>query len=149
MSQFQVSLLRACAARTRTSLHILSYVRTAYPLARAPYVVLFDLKPLNEDGNLQPAGICMYCMHAQKGASEAPRTHFRACKSSKFSGGVPPDCPQTHLAQSILWAPLFHLPWTSPILSGALTVHSMYDTIEDLQLLDAPLALPALSEIRV
>jgi len=42
-------------------------------------------------------------MHAQKGASEAPRTLFKACKTSKFSGGVPP----TPLAQSILWAPLF------------------------------------------
>ena len=47
-------------------------------------------QPLNEDGNLQ---VCMYCMHAQKGASEAPRTHFKACKTSKFSGGVPPDPP--------------------------------------------------------
>ena len=37
----------------------------------------------------------MYCMHAQKGALEAPRTCFRACKTSKFSGGVPPDPPCT------------------------------------------------------
>ena len=43
----------------------------------------------------------MYCMHLQKGVSEAPRTHFRARTSSKFSG------PQTPLPQSILWAPLF------------------------------------------
>ena len=34
-------------------------------------------------------------MHAHKGASEAPRTRFRACKTSKFSGGVPPDPPCT------------------------------------------------------
>ena len=45
----------------------------------------------------------MYCMHAQKGASEAPRTRFRACKTSKFSGGVPPDPPCT----IYVWAPLF------------------------------------------
>ena len=31
------------------------------PLAKAPYVVLFDLKPLIEDGNLQ---VYMYCVHA-------------------------------------------------------------------------------------
>ena len=67
------------------------------PGARAPYIVLFDLKLLNEDGNLQ---LCMYCMHARNGASEAPRTHFRACKTS---GDVPPDL----LPQSILWALLF------------------------------------------
>ena len=42
-------------------------------------------------------------MHAQKGASEAPRTRFRACKTSKFSGGVPPDPPCT----IYVWAPLF------------------------------------------
>ena len=60
-------------------------------LARVPYVV-FDLKPLNEDGYLK---VCMYCMHARKGASEALRTHFRACKISKFSGRVPPDPPHT------------------------------------------------------
>ena len=33
-----------------------------YPLPRAPYVVLFDLKPLIEDGNLQ-VYICIVCMH--------------------------------------------------------------------------------------
>ena len=42
----------------------------------------------------------MYCMHAQKGASEAPRTHFRACKISTFPGGTPP-----HTIYSM--APLF------------------------------------------
>ena len=42
------------------------------------------------------------CMH-KNGASEVPRTHFRARKSSKFSGGVPPD----PLLQSMLWAPHF------------------------------------------
>ena len=56
-------------------------------------------------------------MHAQKGPSEAPRTCFRACKTSKFSGGVPPDPPCT---MAILWAPLLYLPWAPPILSAAL-----------------------------
>ena len=46
------------------------------PLARVPYVVFFDLKPLNEDSNLQ---LCKFCMHAQKGA---PKIHFRPCKIS-------------------------------------------------------------------
>ena len=50
----------------------LSYVTTAQftTIARASYVVLFDLKPLNEDGNLQV--VCIQC----SGASEAP---FCAC----------------------------------------------------------------------
>ena len=68
-----------------------------YCAATSPYVVLFDLKLLNEDGNWQ------VCMHARKGVSEASRIHFRACKISKFSGG----CPQTPLRQSIAWPPLF------------------------------------------
>ena len=38
----------------------------------------------------------MYCMHARKRASEAPRTHFRACNISKLPGGVPPD-PLTYV----------------------------------------------------
>ena len=41
-------------------------------------------------------------MH-KNGASEAPRTHFRARKSSKFPRAVPPD----PLPQSMLWAPHF------------------------------------------
>ena len=97
---FQVNLLSAYAARTKTSMHILSYVTTAQSTSQGPIRRTFDLKPLNEDGNLQ---VCMYFMHAQKGASEAPITHFRACKIPKFSGVY----PQTSLPQSILWAPLF------------------------------------------
>ena len=55
-------------------------------------------------------------MHAQKGISGAPRTHFRACKISKYPGGVPPAPP---LTQSILWAPnLMYLPWGPNPLSG-------------------------------
>ena len=52
-------------------------------LARAPHIVFFNLKLLIKDGNLQ---VYMYCA-CTKRASGAPRTHFRACKISKFSGG--------------------------------------------------------------
>ena len=45
----------------------------------------------------------MYCMHAQKGASEAPRTRSEHVKPQHFLGA----CPQTPLVQSVLWAPLF------------------------------------------
>ena len=70
------------------------------PLARSPHIVLLDLKPLIEDGNLQ---LYMYCVHAQKRASGAPRTHFSACKISTLLEGMPPD----PLTQSILWGPTF------------------------------------------
>ena len=84
---------------------------SAQPLAGAPYVVLFDLKPLNKDGNWQ---VGMYCMYARKGTSEAPRTHIRACKISEFLGA----CPQTPLTQ---YGPHFlYLPWPPTILSVAL-----------------------------
>ena len=78
------------------------------PQARAPYIVLFDLKQLIEDSILQ---VYMYYVHARKRASGAPRTHFRECKISKFPGGVPPD----PLALS-----LFRGPLAPPILSAAL-----------------------------
>ena len=87
------------------------------PPARAPYVVLFNLKLLIQDGNLQ---VCMYCMHAQKRASGAPRTHFRAWKISKFPGCMPP----TPLTQSILQAPLFVFALAPPpILSVTTKMH--------------------------
>ena len=84
-----------------------------------PYVVLFDLKPLNEDGNLQ---VCMYCMHARKGASEASRTHFRACK---FLGA----CPQTPLTQCIVWTPhfVFALGLHNPLGSAQMYIFWMQD----------------------
>ena len=100
------------AAWMQISMHILSYVTTAQSsiLARTPYIVVL---PLNENANLQ---VCMYCMHAQKEVSKAPRTHFRACKVSKFSGGVPPDHPRT-----VYYGPrILYLPWATPILSVAL-----------------------------
>ena len=65
-------------------------------LAKAPYLVLFDLKPLNEDDNLQVC-TCMCRLDVRKWAS---RAHFIA---SKISWGHAPRSP---LIQSILWAPL-------------------------------------------
>ena len=47
----------------------------------------------------------MYCMYARKEASEAPRTHFRACKIAKFPGGVPP--PPSH--KLYYGPPTFHI----------------------------------------
>ena len=65
----------------------------------------------------------MYCVHARKSASGVPRTHFRACKISKFPGGVPPDSPPTI---HFVGPPFLHLPWAPPILSAALcTMHEL------------------------
>ena len=77
------------------------------PLARAQYVILYDLKLVNKDSNLQ---VYIYCKHAHKEASEAPRTHFRACKISW----------RCALPQSILWGHFLYLPWAPPILLAAL-----------------------------
>ena len=55
----------------------------------------------------------LYVLYVQKGASEAPRTHSRACKISKFSGDVPPDPPC-----NLYYRPHFlYLTWAPPILS--------------------------------
>ena len=72
----------------------------------------------------------MYNVHARKRASGAPRTPFRACKISKFSGDVPPDPPHTiHFV-----APHFlNLPWATPILSVALCVSIQYVKMPRLQ----------------
>ena len=55
-------------------------------------------------------------MHAQKGGSEVPRTHHRACKISKFSGAKPPELPSPIYNM----APLHVLAQGPPILSAAL-----------------------------
>ena len=50
----KVSLLFRFALTLLTQtwkMHALSYVTTVQPLTRAPYVILFNLKSLNEDGN--------------------------------------------------------------------------------------------------
>ena len=89
---------------------------TAQPLTRALFIVLFDLKPLNEDGNWQ---VCAVCMHARKGASEVPRTHFRACKIAKFLWGRAPKPPSHNLS----CGPYFlYLPRAPTILSAALCI---------------------------
>ena len=84
-------------------------------LARASYVVLFDLKPLTEDGNLQ---VYMYCLHAHKKKTQEPPEHTSEhVKSQNFLG----ECPQTPLTQSILWGPTSCIcPGPTPILSAAL-----------------------------
>ena len=74
----------------------LSYAALRTPLARALYVVLFDLKPLIEDGNLQ---VNMYFVHARK---RAPEHTSEYVKSQNFLGA----CPQTPLTQSV-WGPKF------------------------------------------
>ena len=48
------------------------------PLAKAPYVALFDLKPLIEDGNLQ---VYMYCVHARKELQEPSEDTLEHVKS--------------------------------------------------------------------
>ena len=67
----------------------------------------------------------MYCRHAQKGASEAPRTHFRACKISKFSWDMPPDPPC-----NLYYRPHFlYLTWAPPILSAAVLTTRRRNTL--------------------
>ena len=64
----------------------LSYVTTAQSLTRALYVVLFDLKPLNKDGN------CTVCM-LEKEPQKSPEHTSEHVKSQNFLG----VCPQTPL----------------------------------------------------
>ena len=54
----------------------------------------------------------MYCVHARKIASEAPRTHFRACKISKFPGSVSPT-PPSH--NPFCGVPIFVFGSTNPL----------------------------------
>ena len=81
---------------------LLSYIKEKYSVFTKHFTYkmeccTFDLKPLIKDGNLQ---VRMYCRHAQKEASCASRTHFRAFKISKFPRGVPPD-PPSHINLSL------------------------------------------------
>ena len=90
----EVSLLFCFAFYTADANNAqLSYAATVQSdIARAPYIVLLEPKPLIEDGNLQVYR-CTVCMHEKEPRS--PQTHFRACKISKFPGDVPPDPPHT------------------------------------------------------
>ena len=79
-SLYFVDFKSACFFAAQTQIQCTHLTCLLYsPLARAQYVILFDLKLLNKDSNLQ---VYMYCMYAQKEASETPRTHFRTCKTS-------------------------------------------------------------------
>ena len=101
VSLYFVNFKSACffASRLRCwRMHPLSYVTTAQPLTMVPYVVLFDLKPLNEDGNWQ---VYMYCM--KRSLLNPPEHTSEHVKSRNFLGA----CTQTPLKQSIVWAPLF------------------------------------------
>ena len=61
------------------------------PLATAPYVALFDLKPLIEDGNLQ-VYICTVCRYEEE-PQEPPEYTSEGVKSQIFLGA----CPHTPL----------------------------------------------------
>ena len=89
-----------------------SYVTTVLLQARALYVILLDLKLLNEDGNLQ---VCMYCSMHKKEPQKLPE---HTSEHVKYQNFLEP-CPQTLLTQPILWAPrfLFALGLSKP-LSG-------------------------------
>ena len=58
----------------------------------------------------------MYCVHAQKTALGAPKTHFRECKF----------LPSHNL---YCRAPFLFLPWAPPILSAALVAWPKFGLI--------------------
>ena len=77
-------------------MYTLSNVTSLQSLASAPYIVLFDLKAINEDGNWQ---VCMYCMHIyEKEPQWAPEHSSEHLKSQNFLG----PCPQIPLTQSVV-----------------------------------------------
>ena len=55
--------------------------------------------------------------HAQKGASEAPSTHFRAVKSQIFLYRA---CPQPPSHDLFHGPHFYYLPWAPPIFSAIL-----------------------------
>ena len=61
-------------------------------------------------------------MH-KKRASGPPRTHYRACKTSKFPGGEPPGHPHTI---DFVGPHFLYLPWAPPILSAVLGLPSYH-----------------------
>ena len=64
-----------------------SYMTSVQPLARDPYVVLFDLKPLNKDSNRQ---VFMYCMREKEPQKPLGHTSEHV-QTQNFLGA----CPQT------------------------------------------------------
>ena len=76
-------MLLGCKPQCR---HLMCLLRSL--LARAQYIVLFDLKPLNEDSNL-----VMYVLYActKRSTRSSQNTLYRACKISNIPGGMPPN----------------------------------------------------------
>ena len=113
--------IRSGSSVTFQSSFFKGFILLYFRLNSACFLVLrfmlpFNLKPLIEGGNLQ---VYIYCVSSQKKASGAPRTHFRACKISTFSGRIPPDPPRTI---HIVGPHFLSLPWARPILLAALTI---------------------------
>ena len=83
-------------------------------LARAQYVILFNLKLLNKDSNLQ---VYMYCICMHKNKPQKPPEH--TSEHVKLPGGRP-------LPQSILWTPLFifALGLSNPLGGPGFKAHS-------------------------
>ena len=77
-------------------------------LREALYIVLFDLKLLNEDSNWK---VCMYCMHVRKG-QKPPEYTSEHVKSQFFfgGGGYPYSMDPSFL----------YLPWAPTTLLAAL-----------------------------
>ena len=65
----------------------------AQPLARAPYVILFDLKLLNKDGNWQ-VGMYTVCMRKKK-PQKPPEHTSEHVKSQNFLGVCPQSPPNS------------------------------------------------------
>ena len=76
-------------------------------------VVLFKLKPLNEDGNLQ---VFMYCMHAKRSLRTPPEHTSEHVKSQNCLVAS----PQTP-SHTLCYGPhVLYLPWAPSILLAAL-----------------------------
>ena len=83
-------------------MHTLSYMATAQSAIGA--CVLYFVETTKQKRQLN------ICTYYEKGASEVPRGHLRACKISQFPG----DMHQT----PVYYRPhFFYLPWGLPILS--------------------------------
>ena len=88
---------------------------SAQPLAWASYVLFFDLKPLNKNGNLLAGRyVRTVCMRKKEPEKPLEHTSEHVLKSQHFLGA----CPQTPITQ---YGPHFlYLLWAPTILSAAL-----------------------------
>ena len=85
--------------------------------------------------------IVMYALYAcTKKVPHKPHMHFRACKISKFPGGVFPDPSHT----IYIMGPTFC--WAPPILSVAVRVSTVYG--EDLTKVTSKVRLKSVNELR-